>query len=277
MFSFDFYTDLIAPLVQGSDGNFYGTSAVGGVSGDGLIFKLTPEGTFSILHSFDATDGSTPEGGLLQASDGNLYGTTNQGGANNSCRNGCGTVFKITLAGEFTTLYDFDSAKGANPIATLIEATDGNLYGTTYAGGTGNWGTIFKMTRAGIVTALHSFQGSDGAQPFGPLSQDTSGKLYGTATQGTASQGAAFLIAAGLRPFVSFLQNPGYAGQNIGILGQGLEGTTSVYFGTASASFKKISGTFLIATVPVGATTALVTVATATESLKSNVRFRVLQ
>jgi IPT/TIG domain-containing protein len=134
------------------------------------------------------------------------------------------------------------------------------------------------MTSAGVVTTLHSFQGSDGAQPYGPVSQDTSGNLYGTATNGTgnASQGTAFLIATGLHPFVSFIQNRGNVSKNVGILGRGLEGTVGVYFGKTAASFKVISDTYLVARVPVGATTAFVTVVTATESLKSNVPFQVL-
>lgn len=123
--------DLNGPLVQGTDGNFYGTSELGGANGYGMIFRLRPQGSFSILHSFDSTDGSAPACGLLQASDGNLYGTTYEGGSNNRCPNGCGTVFKITLAGTLTTLHNFDSTDNSNPIAALIQATDGNFYGTT--------------------------------------------------------------------------------------------------------------------------------------------------
>jgi uncharacterized repeat protein (TIGR03803 family) len=161
---------LNGPLVQGTDGNFYSTSEWGGANGYGMIFKLTRSGRFSILHSFDSTDGSVPACGLLQASDGNLYGTTYGGGSNNSCPNGCGTVFKITLAGALTTLHNFDWTDGSNPIAALIQATDKNFYGTTYGGGTaGGWGTVFKITPAGKVTTLHSFAGTDGAQPYGPV------------------------------------------------------------------------------------------------------------
>jgi uncharacterized repeat protein (TIGR03803 family) len=275
-------TSLSGPLIQGSDRNFYGSSELGGAngtSGHGMLFKLTPGGSFSILHSFDSTDGSAPTGALLQAADGNLYGTTYQGGSNSTCPNGCGTVFKITLAGALTTVHNFDGTEAAYPIAALIQATDGNFYGTTYAGGTGgDWGTVFKITPAGKVTTLHSFQGSDGAQPYGPVSQDTSGKLYGTATNGTgtAAQGTTFLIATGLSPFVRFVQTRGKVGQTVGILGQGLKGTTSVSFGNASATFKIISDTYLTATVPAGATTSFVTVTIPTRLLKSNLPFQVL-
>lgn len=279
LFNFAGSTYLTGPLVQGRDGNFYGTSELGGTSGYGMIFKLTPSGGFSILHSFDSADGSSPASGLLQGSDGDLYGTTYVGGSNSSCPNGCGTVFKITLAGALTTLHNFDSTNGANPIAALIQATDGKFYGTTYGGGTGGgWGTVFKMTPAGTVTTLHSFQGNDGAQPYGPVSQDTNGKLYGTATNGTgtAAQGTAFLITTGLSPFISFVQNHGKVGRTVGILGKGLKGTTAVYFGNVSATFTIVSDTYLTATVPVGATTAFVYVTVPTRSLKSNVRFKVL-
>jgi uncharacterized repeat protein (TIGR03803 family) len=267
-------TYLNGPPVQGTDGNFYGTSEFGGVNDYGMIFKLTPSGGFSILHSFDSGDGSAPACGLLVASDGNLYGTTYEGGSYDD-----GTAFKITLAGVLTTLRNFNSTDGSNPIAALIQATDGNFYGTTYGGGTaGGWGTVFKMTPAGKVTTLHSFKGTDGAQPYGPVSQDTSGNLYGTATNGTgtANDGTTFFISSGLHPFVSFVRSRGKVGQTVGILGQGLTGTTSVSFGEYSAEFKIKSDTYLTATIPDGATSAYVFVTTPTASLESNVPFQVL-
>ncbi len=271
---------LSGTLVQATDGNFYGTSESAGANGYGMIFKLTPSGGFSILHSFDSTDGSAPACGLLQASDGNLYGTTYQGGSNLSCENGCGTVFKITLAGALTTLHNFDSTDGSNPIAALVQATDGNFYGTTYGGGTGGgFGTVFRMTRAGKVTTLHSFAGTDGAQPYGPVSQDTNGNLYGTATNGTggAADGTAFLVTTRLKPFVSFVQGRGKVGESIAIFGQGLTGTTGVSFGGATAAFKVKSDSYLTATVPDGATSGYVTVTTPAGSLKSRAPFQVLR
>jgi uncharacterized repeat protein (TIGR03803 family) len=277
---YDFSGALLnGPLVQGDDGNFYGTSEWGGANGYGMIFKLTPSGNFSVQYSFDLTDGSAPACGLVSASDGDLYGTTYGGGTNNSCPNGCGTVFKLTLAGALTTLHNFDSTHGSNPIAALIQATDGNFYGTTYGGGTqGGWGTVFKVTSTGRVKTLHSFQGSDGALPYGPVSQDTSGKLYGTATNGTgpAADGTVFVVSKGLKPFVSFVQGRGKVGQSVGILGQRLTGTTSVSFAGASTTFNIQSDTYLIATVPNGATSGYVVVTTPKRSLKSNVQFQVL-
>jgi hypothetical protein len=110
------------------------------------------------------------------------------------------------------------------------------------------------------------------------VSQDTNGNLYGTATNGTgtAAKGTAFLITTGLNPFVSFVRNRGKVGQTVGILGQGLKGTTSVSFGNASAAFKIQSDTYLTATVPNGATTGFVTVTTSAATLKSTLPFRVL-
>jgi uncharacterized repeat protein (TIGR03803 family) len=271
---------LNGPLVQGADGNFYGTTEAGGAYDHGTIFRLTPSGVFSTFFSFNLSDGSAPACGLLAASDGNLYGTTYQGGAgSNGCPNGCGTVFKITLNGKLTTLHSFRSIEGADPIAGLIQATDGNFYGTTYGGGdAGGWGVVFKMTPSGSVTTLHSFTGTDGAQPYGPVTQTTGGTIYGTSTNGTggASQGTVFGISTGLGQNVKFVSNVGRIGQTAGILGQGFTSATSVSFNGISATFSIHSRTFIEATVPVGATTGFVTVTTANGTVTSDVQYRVL-
>jgi uncharacterized repeat protein (TIGR03803 family) len=167
----------VGPLVQGTDGNLYGTTGAGGTgpcsSGCGTVFKITPSGALTTLHSFDLTDGDGPNGGLIQATDGNFYGTTSSGGTNNSnCNSGsCGTVFKMTPTGTLTTLYRFDYTDGANPEAALIQANDGNFYGTTS-------GTIFKITPTGTLTTLHT--GVDA----NALIQDTNGTFYGTTLHG---------------------------------------------------------------------------------------------
>ncbi len=133
-----------AGLIQGSDGNFYGTTYQGGASGLGTVFKITSGGTETVLYSFagGSSDGSYPEAGLIQGSDGNFYGMTYLGGASND-----GTVFKVTSSGTETVLHTFagGSSDGANPWANLVQGSDGNLYGTTYAGGTSGYGTFFKL------------------------------------------------------------------------------------------------------------------------------------
>ena len=177
-------------LVQGTDGNFYGTTSLGGAySGCGTVFKITPTGALTTLHSFTGADGCS-RGGLVQATDGNFYGTTGEGG-NFSCfdLSGCGTVFKITPAGTLTTLHSFDGVDGSEPEGGLVQATDGNFYGANYFGGDltcrapSGCGTIFKITSGGALTTLQIFEGTDGALPNAPM-QATNGNLYGTTAYG---------------------------------------------------------------------------------------------
>ena len=146
-----------ATLIQARDGNFYGTTYLGGGNysgycedGCGAVFKITTAGTVTTLYSFcsqaNCSGGAFPAAGLVQASDGNFYGTT-WGGGSNSCRYGCGTVYKITPEGAFTTMHSFDVTDGDLPYAQLVQGADGNFYGTTsgsYAGG-----TVFKITPSG--------------------------------------------------------------------------------------------------------------------------------
>jgi uncharacterized repeat protein (TIGR03803 family) len=182
-------------LIQAIDGNFYGTTSSAGAFNSGTVFSMTPSGIVTVLHSFAGgpTDGANPGAALLQASDGNFYGTTSNGGAFNS-----GTVFKMTLAGTVTVLHSFagGATDGANPHAALIQANDGNLYGTTYFGGASSSGTLFMMTPAGAVTILHAFAGgtTDGASPSAALLQAADGNFYGTTTLG----GATFVGPPGL-------------------------------------------------------------------------------
>jgi uncharacterized repeat protein (TIGR03803 family) len=183
-----------AGLIQGTDGNFYGTTYFGGANGLGTIFKVTPSGTETVLYSFAAgSDGEHPYGGVVQGSDGNFYGTTYQGGSS-----GLGTVFKITPSGTETVLYSFagGSSDGANPEAGLMQGSDGNFYGDTLLGGAGALGTVFKITPSGAETVLHAFAGgSDGANPSANLVQGSDGNLYGsTGAGGTRGDGAFFKV-----------------------------------------------------------------------------------
>ncbi len=266
-------------LFQANDGNFYGTNEISGLNGYGTIFKMTPAGVFTTFYGFSSTDGSAPASGLIQGSDGYLYGTTYQGGANmDLCPNGCGTVFKISLAGKLTTIQSFDSTNGANPIGALIQATDGNFYGTTYGGGANGWGSVFEMTPSGTITNLHSFTGSDGAQPYAGLVQGTGGNFYGTATNGTANapNGTAFRLGTGLGPFVKLVQPVRRVGQMVGIIGQGFVGTSDVSINGVSTPFMIRSGSYIAATVPAGATTGFITVTTTSGTLKSNVVLKIV-
>ncbi len=173
-------------LVLGTDGKFYGTTNNGGTAGQGTVFKITPTGTLTTLHSFSGKDGSIPSfGGLVQATDGNFYGTTILGGAN-----GDGVIFRINSAGMGTILHSFNGSDGNTPNG-LLQATDGNFYGTTFFGG-GGAGSVFKMTPTGTLTTLYSFcvQGlscPDGQYPSDRLVQATDGNLYGVTPSGGAN------------------------------------------------------------------------------------------
>ncbi|MFZ0313695.1 MAG: choice-of-anchor tandem repeat GloVer-containing protein [Candidatus Korobacteraceae bacterium] len=183
----------IGVLVQGTDKNLYGTTVGGGENlGYGTIFKITPAGVLTTLHDFTEADGSVPSNGLVQATDGNFYGTTAYGGPNTTCPNSdlntCGTIFKITPSGALTMLYNFAGTDGATPQSALIQATDGNFYGTTTYGGNNNEGTAFKITPGGTLTTLYSFCSEancpDGEQPVGGLVQANNGQLFGTTSGG---------------------------------------------------------------------------------------------
>ncbi len=179
-------------LVQASNGNFYGTTGLGGAYNDGTVFEITTEGTLTTLHSFNGADG-TGGGALIQASNGNLYGTTYLGGGSSACNGpGCGTVFEITPAGQFSTLHTFDGADGFIP-SGLIQASNGNFYGTTARGGVASdicndlgqgCGTVFELTPSGNLTTLYAFHGNDGSMPLAGLVQATNGNFYGTTDWG---------------------------------------------------------------------------------------------
>ncbi len=178
-----------AGLVQGTDGNFYGTTNNGGTNNSGTIFRITPSGTETTLYSFagSPSDGEYPLAGLVQGDDGNFYGTTEMGGSISCGDNGCfgnGTVFRISPSGTYTTLWFFTGypSDGANPYAGLVQGSDGNFYGTTRLGGTNNNGMVFRITPSGSCTNLYSFTGppDDGALPQAALVQGSDGNFYGT-------------------------------------------------------------------------------------------------
>jgi len=176
--------DPYAGLLRDKAGNFYATTQYGGTNGGfGTVFKLSPKGKLTLLHSFAGTpDGVNPLAGLLRDGAGNLYGTTYYGGTNG----GFGTVFKLNAKGKLTLLHSFAGMPdGQNPYARLIRDSTGNLYGTTFYGGTSGYGTVFKLDTTGKLTILHSFNPSpDGSHPIAGLILDKAGNLYGTTSDG---------------------------------------------------------------------------------------------
>ena len=203
----------MGPIIQGADGNLYGTTQGAGANNHGSVFKITPTGTVTFLYNFAFTDGGEPAG-LVQAADGNFYGTTATGGSNGV---GAGTVFKITPTGYLTTLYNFcaqpNCDDGGAPMSGLVLATDGNLYGTTSAGGPNAAGTIFQISPAGVPSVVHSFNGRDGMTPYGGLVQANDGNLYGTTwSGGTTGNGTIFqfTLAGVLTTLHSFTVGDGY-------------------------------------------------------------------
>jgi len=253
-------TNPYAGLVQGSDGNFYGTTESGGVNGSsGTVFKMTPGGTLTTLYQFCSqggnycTDGANPYAGLVQGSDGNFYGTTVAGGT--GC-DGDGTVFKITPSGALTTIYSFCRANGNGyrPYSGLVQGSDGNFYGTTFYGS-----TVFKITPDGIVTRLYTFCSqqncTDGDFASAGLVQGSDGNFYGTTTQGgDYGVGTAFKItpSGALTTLQSF--NGTYGAAPYAGLVQGTDG--NFYGTTSSGGANGNYGTVFIIT-PNGALTTL--------------------
>jgi uncharacterized repeat protein (TIGR03803 family) len=236
-------------LVEGSDGNFYGTTMGGGTGGTGFgtVFKITPSGVLTTLHSFAKVDGSSPSAGLTKGSDGNFYGMTTFGGAMDD-----GTVFKITPSGTFTMLYSFSGSDGQFPFGTVIQGSDGNFYGTTIQGGATGPGTVFKLDTSGVMPTLmtlHSFAGSDGAQPYGGLIQGSDGNFYGMTTTGgpghdaNSGYGTVFMITSlgALTTIHSFEGSDGAVP-----MGELTHGSDGNFYGTTSqggASFNPVTFT----------------------------------
>jgi uncharacterized repeat protein (TIGR03803 family) len=202
-------------IVRDANGNSYGSTAFGGnmsgscdsgyISGGcGVVFEVTAAGKFSVLHTFDFSNGANPTI-TAQDSEGNLYGTTTWGG-NTACQyGGCGVIFKLTIVGDFTVLYSFTGGSdGANPIGVIRDA-EGNFYGTTGGSNTG-YGQLFELTASGSLKVLYGFTTSkDGIIPNGVI-RDSKGTLYGTTFQGGAYGSGTvsnWIRAAGRRCFIA--------------------------------------------------------------------------
>jgi uncharacterized repeat protein (TIGR03803 family) len=211
-------------LVQGRDGNFYGTTVGGGTytnqygQGQGTVFKISPNGALTTLHSFGSVqdtsgvplDGANPSAALVQGSDGSFYGTTEYGGTYY-----CGTVFKISATGALTSLYSFSDGGGIIP-SGLVQGSDGSFYGTTEynfwgRGGVGN-GTVFKISPTGAYASLYSFTGgNDGGNPGAGLAQGSDGSFYGTTEYGGVSRaGTVFRLTIVPQPQLTIIPSGPY-------------------------------------------------------------------
>jgi uncharacterized repeat protein (TIGR03803 family) len=192
-------------VIQATNGDFYGTNA----NGAGRVFEITPTGTLTNLYSFctlsGCADGRAPVAGVIQGKDGNFYGTTEEGGTTNTdCPSGCGTVFQMTPSGTLTTLHSFDYTDGAQIEAPLVQARNGNFYGTAFGGGTGTWGTVFEVTSGGTFTTLFNFPvlaGAPGGEfPSGALIQGSNGNFFGITSdggEGSEDGGTVFEVTPG--------------------------------------------------------------------------------
>src|SRR5262245_34631533 len=181
---------VMGSLVQGPDGNFYGTTAQGGPLGSGTVFRVTPAGALTTLVS----DQANPAAGLVVGNDGLLYGMTAAGGSN-----GFGTVFKLTTNGVLTNFAVFNGTNGRSPLAGLVLAGDGNFYGASQQGGTNGLGAVFRVSPGGVITSLVSLDGSSlGAFGVAGLTLGPEGNLYGiTSGGGTELRGTIFKMTPG--------------------------------------------------------------------------------
>jgi|SRR5580698_1119123 uncharacterized repeat protein (TIGR03803 family) len=268
-----------APLVQGTDGNFYGsTTELNGIPA--TIFKLTPSGTLATLYTFPVTWNGVSA--LVEGTDGNFYGTITSGGDY-----GYGMAFKMTSGGTLTPLYsfcaNFGCTDGSSPQG-LEPGTDANFYGTTSEGGENAsgtaGGTIFSLSPTGTYAVLYNFCSQsncgDGSNPDAPPIQGTNGNFYGMTSGGNLNKGTIYSLATGLGPFVKFLPAAGKVGAEVGILGNSLTSSTAVTFNGTSAKFSVISSTLILAHVPTGAKSGLINVTLPSGTLSSNVPFHVI-
>lgn len=196
--------NMVAGVVRNAAGNLYGTTYQGGsgqcsyqAGGCGIIFELDPSGNETILYTFTGgADGAAPYGGLVQDPAGNFYGTTLLAGTSNSrCSSGCGVVFELDAAGNFSVLHTFTGRDGANPEGDLVRDAAGNLYGMTNQGGASNAGVVFALDPAGKVRVLYSFTGgADGGSPGQVRLLLYKGSIYGTTGGGGAGYGVVFKL-----------------------------------------------------------------------------------
>jgi uncharacterized repeat protein (TIGR03803 family) len=271
-------------LIQATDGNFYGFASGGTgaycpvtANSCGIVFKMTPQGVTTTLYNFcslpNCTDGYNALS-LIQASDGNLYGATAWTGTT-----GPGTIFKLSLQGQLTTLYtlcDSTCAVGRTYAGDMIQASDGNFYGIS-SGETCECSMVFEFTSSSVYSTLYTFCTTQycatGSSPTG-IMQATDGNFYGTTHWGGPSgYGTAFQFSTGLTPFIQTVTSNGAPESSVIILGSNLTGATSVTFSGTPATFTIVSSTEITATIPKNATTGPIEVTTPSALLTSNKTF----
>lgn len=240
-------TKPLSTLVLGADGALYGTCQTGGINNQGSVFKITTAGVVTTLVNFYGVNGAAPQAGLCLGSDGNFYGTTTAGGANN-----LGTIFKMTPAGVLTTLVSLSSASpnmGSAPKAPLVQASDGNFYGSTTASGTSSNGTLFRVTPAGVLTVLNNFTGTTGAvlgsNCQAAMIQGSDGNLYGVTGGGGAGGFGTLFKMTTSGTFTTLVAFTGTTGVAIGStpLGALVQGSDGTLYGTTSTSGANANGT----------------------------------
>ncbi len=279
LYTFTDGSNVTAALIQATDGNFYGVTESGGANGDGEIFKMTPSGAVTTVHSFAGSDGNQAYSALIQGTDGNLYGVAYAGGTSNK-----GVVFKCSTTGTYSVLYNFtgSSTDGGAP-SGLMQASSGTLYGGAQIGGASNAGTLYSISTSGTFKLLYSFGGANGADPSSPLKQNTNGILYGVTYQGGNTSlcggsgcGVFYSLNIGAKPFIRLSSTSGKVGSQVGIFGQGFSSSSVVKFNGVQATKTTLTGTtYLTATVPTGAVDGYVTVTTGSTTLTSTKTFTV--
>ncbi|MEK8031548.1 choice-of-anchor tandem repeat GloVer-containing protein [Ideonella sp. DXS29W] len=219
------------PLIQASDGNYYGTALQGGaLNWYGSVFRMTPAGAVTVLHSFNGSDGGQPRGTLVDGHDGYFYGTTSTGGTH-----GGGTAFKVSSSGVFTVIHHFkgSATEGSAP-QCISNGNDGNFYGVAMFDGANDKGTVFRLSRSGTVTTVASFNGTNGTMPANCLTHTGDGVFYGVTTNGGANNaGVVFKVATSgaLTPIYSFVG--GTSGSSpTGPLEWGIDGS---FYGTTQS------------------------------------------
>jgi uncharacterized repeat protein (TIGR03803 family) len=267
LYEFPSTETLAYDALYASDGNYYGISIVQ-ADHSGYVYRLSPSGSpLTKIYTFPAAAFGIFGGynivPLLQASDGNLYGVTPGGGAN-----GTGTIYKLTLAGQYTLLYSFPRDNNSNP-AALIEASDGSLYGATNGNlGVGGHSLIFRITKTGqysVVFPMTNLTSQGGCLCY--LTQGSDGNIYGSAqVGGIYGGGVLFALSAGLpKPaprVLRFTPRSGPVGTKVLIWGTNLLSASVSFNGVSSTAVTNGGSPYVTATVPVGATTGPITLTT---------------